>query len=297
MAPTPRPPNPWPYIGLSLSIIALLPFIVGHPWVYSHIPAEWRPKPVFKPFMGIPVLTDKSSMLFASISMVLGLLPLYLYARRGYRWRERLLEQTRDFLQLYAGIIRTMENTSEALLATARLTRPPISLLAERMARLYRVRGDIDEAFRDAFSKAPREVKLLISSIPAALKAGGARGLVLEKAARYASQLHVFRRAIEARMAEYTAVVALAVITYAAAASIVLGLVQTLGASQLPLASAKRIDIDFMRGVFFYSIIVLALSSSMVIGKTIRGYLPLASKYAMLLIASSTLILLFLHIP
>ncbi len=287
-----RKPLMLPYIGLSLSASVLAPLIYVYLSIIEVVPEPLQPKFEFKYVFLVPVPMDEGTIVLMSLILTVFSAPLYLYARKSYAWMRSLQSQIREFFTVFSSIAESTESTVEALRYAAKLVDPPLSVLVEKFANMYSVEGSIDDAYRKVFRETPREIRLLMASIVAASRSGGARARILAEASRYAHQLYRFRVAVETRLAEYVAIVLLASITFAVAAAVVTGLVETMAASALPRIGGAAIDTKMMRGLFYYSAIMLAAASSVVLGKVVRGYTLLATKYFTLLIPLVTAILL-----
>jgi hypothetical protein len=243
---------------------------------------------------GLPIVYDEETLFFLAGFVTLSSLPIYLYARKVYSWTQKLREQTRDFLLAFSGLALGTESIYEALVVASRMVGSPLGHLIEYMARLYKVTGDIEKAFNETFRGVPRDVRLLLSTIVLTAKGGGRVEEVIAQAANYANELRRFSILVESRLAQYTAIVALSSITFSFAATVILKLIESFAAAELPFAEIAIPSPEILRASFYYAMLLLTIFSSIVVGKVIRGYLPLAAKYIVILVPVNALILLYL---
>ncbi len=236
----------------------------------------------------IPVVADKGTLVEISAALVAAMIPLHLYTRRLVRRSEKLEDQMADFLAVYASIAASSRSTADALLRAARLLGPPLSLYIEKMARVYMVTGNLDLAYREAFGDAPRRVRLLARSIVTVTRSGGNPARVLSVTAAYSRELRRLSKMIRNRLGEYGFVVALASITFAVSAGVVLYLVATMAGAKLPGLGSAKIQPGLLAGLYYYSLLMITAASSIVIARVIHGYTALAPKYFAILLAIST---------
>ncbi len=253
-----------------------------------------RVEPRVTAVAGLPVVYDRETLAFTAALIVAAALPVYVYARRAYSWAQSLREQTRDFLLIFSGLVEGTESVYEALMIGSRMVGRPLSVMVEYMARLYKLTGSIERAFEEAFKGAPRDVRLLLSTIVLAARGGGRMEEVISQAASFANELRRFGILVESRLAEYTAIVALSSITFSFAAAVIVKLLQALGAATLPFMRAAMPPIEVLQALFYYTMLIITLFSSIVVGKVIRGYAPLAAKYVAILVPVNTVVLLYL---
>ena len=243
-------------------------------------------------FRFIPVITDPGTMIEISGAITVAALPLYLYARREAALAEALEHQVAELLSLYASLLASTGSAADALLAASRILDKPMSVLVERMARIYKMTGDLDNAFRAAFSNAPRKVRIYAYNIVTATKSRGMMHRVLGVAASHAQSTRRLLSLVKARLSEYGFIGALASITYAFSAGIVVGLVQKLSVMSLP-GFGKAVDPGLLLGLYYYSLIVIILASAFIVARIVHGYSLLAAKYIAMLTLLDTFIMLF----
>ncbi len=262
--------------------------------VYAYLYMVGVAQPRLATIYVVPIVYDRVTIAAVTGAVSATLLPIYLYARRMYRWLERVREQSRDFLLLFSGLVETTESVYEALMIASRMVGKPLSILVEYMARHYRLTGDLEEAFRRAFSSAPRDVRLLMSSIVVAARGGGRMEEIVVQAANYSNELRRFHVLVESRLAEYTAIVALGSVTFSFTAAVILKLLKVMEAAQVPFMAARMPPLEVLTASFYYAMLILTVLSSVVVGKVIKGYTPLAAKYIMFLLPVNTAILYLL---
>ncbi len=240
----------------------------------------------------IPVISDPGSMIEVSGAIAMVTLPLYLYARKQLAQREILEQQVAELLSLYAGLLASTGSAADALLAASRILGEPIAILVERMARIYKVTGDLDTAFREAFRNAPRRIRIYAYNIVVATKSRGMMHRVLSVAASHAQSTRRLLGLARARLSEYSFVGALASITYAFSAGIIVGLARKLSAVSLPGLSTA-VNPWLLLGLYYYSLLVIIMASAVMVARIVHGHNLLAAKYIAILVPLDTLVMLF----
>jgi len=242
-------------------------------------------------FRYIPVITDPGTMVEVSGAITMTALPLYLYARRRVAIAEALDQQVAELLALYASLLASTGSAADALLAAARILDPPMSMLVEKMARIYKSTGDLDLAFREAFREAPRKVRIYAYNIVAATRSRGLMHRVLGVAASHAQSTRRLLNLVKARLSEYGFIGALASITYAFSAGIVVGLVKKLSLLSLP-GFGRAVNPGLLLGLYYYTLIVIILAAAFIVARVVQGHSLLATKYIVVLTLPDTLIML-----
>lgn len=277
-----------PAAGLGLAVAWVLGYPLLAPKLAAILGADWiRPQYRVQLFHFIPVVTDKGTMILIAGALVAASLPIYLYARRFVKVMDIFDEQLAELLSTYAGLTASSGSTAEALLRAAKMIKPPLGTYVERMARIYRVTGDLEKAFEEAFKGTPRRVRLLARSIVTASLSGGLVHEVLSSAAVYSRESRRLMKLTQSRLSEYSFVVSLASLTYAVAAGIVQALVA--GVAKGGTMFGAAIGPDLLGGLYFYSLIVIVVASAIVIARVVHGYTLIASKYIIMLMIASML--------
>ena len=258
-----------------------------------------RARFTFRGVYGIPVLVDRGSMTALTLSITLASTPLTIYATRRYRELREYEEQLVNLLLILPGMLAASNSAADALTRAARALRPPFSRLIEKAAYAYRVSGDLDRAMSLSLETpdVPPRVRVVARSIVVAAKAGGRIHVVLARLASYLEATRRPKRLAESRLAEYKLIAVLAVLAYAATAGATIALISKASNVKLPMMTVS-VDIDVLTGLFYYSLLIIAVGSAIVIARVIYDYTPLASKYLLILIpvgyitfmAASTLI-------
>lgn len=242
-------------------------------------------------FRYIPVITDPGTIVEISGAITMMALPVYLYARRRAALVEALEQQVAELLALYASLLASTGSAADALLAASKILSPPMSQLVEKMARIYRSTGDLDLAFREAFKEAPRKIRIYAYNIVAATRSRGMMHRVLGVAASHAQSTRRLLSLVKARLSEYGFIGALASITYAFSAGIVVGLVKKLSVMSLP-GFGRAIDPGLLLGLYYYSLLVIILAAAFIVARIVQGYSLLAAKYIVMLTLLDTFIML-----
>ena len=280
----------------ALAVAVSLAVFISWIRLYNLVAARLAPSLValhrFKLFALVPVPTDQGTIVEASTAIILAMIPFHLiYARPTVNLRERLEEQVAEFLAVYASIAASSRSTYEALARAADMIGPPLGVYLERMARLYRSTGSLHQAYQEAFQGLPRRVRVLVRSIVTAARAGGNPSLVLAATAAHAREMRRLARMTRGRLSEYSFVVALASITFAVAAGVVLGLLEQMRGAQLPGATVA-VDTGLVMGLYYYSMLMIIVASAVVMARVIQGHTLLAPKYVALLMLISLTALL-----
>jgi len=278
--------------GIAAALAALLLFTATLLYGYNLAAAWLSPQLVarfeVKHLRFIPVIADEGTVADISVSTAVAMLPLWLYARRRISWIEALEDQVSEFLAMYASTAASSRTTEEALRRAAELLEPPLRSYVDMMARVYRLTGDLEAAYRAAFRRAPRRVRLLVYNIVSAARGGGDPGRVLAAAAAYSREMRRLAKLTRSRLGEYSLVVSLASLTYAVAAGVVLYLVKAATVARLPGLAATGIDTGVLMGMYYYALTIIVAASAVVIARVIHGHTLLAPKYIALLLPAST---------
>ncbi len=287
-------------VTVSLLVFALM-LLYGYNALAEKLYPQLAARFEVKHLRFIPVIADEGTVTDIGVSLSAAMLPLWLYARRRVSALEALEDQMSEFLAIYASIAASSRTTEEALRRAAELMGEPLRGYVERMARAYRVTGDLEAAYRVAFARAPRRVRLLARSIVSTARSGGNPARVLAVTAAYSRELRRLTKLTKSRLGEYSFVVSLASLTYAVSAGVVLYLVKTMAGARLPGLGTANIDTGVLMGMYYYALLMIVVASAVVIARVIHGHAILAPKYiALLLLASTAAFLaapLLLHAP
>ncbi|ABM80083.1 type II secretion system F family protein [Hyperthermus butylicus] len=278
-------------VTVILSIVSVGAWLAGYPHMANVLASffglDWvKPYHTVKFVYFVPVIADRGTMIMISGAIVAAMVPVYFYARQRYTELRMFEEQLIEFLLILPGMLAASPSTADALLRTARMLRPPFNSYVERMARIYASTGDLERAFNEAFTAAPSKVRILARSVVTAAKTGGHIHIVLSKVAAYADASRRLVGLAEARLSEYKMIAGLAAVAYALTAGVTVALVAQATAVPLP-GMTTRIDTGVLAGLYFYSLIMIVVASSIVIARVVYGYIALASKYIAMLLPLS----------
>ncbi len=257
----------------------------------------------FRAFDGIPVPMGIPSIIASDVIIFGPLLPAAFVLSRRQSINKRLKAQSRVFLQVFPSIAASSESMADALSAAAALSDRPLRDYIKAFSELYRVTGDAEGSFRRIFSRVPREVRLLLSSIVVAERSGGRARDVLEIVSRYAAELDRMEFSLYNRLRSYTMIIYLGVAVYGTASGIGLSIARSLSATPVTLGASQLSEATLLAiiGFLYYALIVLSLASAYVMAKAIDDYPPktVVNFLVLLAIGSATLIvsLILMHGP
>lgn len=286
-----RPGNPWPLLlGAAAALAAAVAVALLYQRLAPLLPLEaLRPRHRVAMFGFIPVIADTGSIVEASLAVAAGGLAFHLvYARRLVRMLDMLEEELTEFLAVYSSVAASSTSSYDALKRSSELIKEPLSSRLLHMAELYRATGSIDEAYGVVARVLPRRARLLARAAVVLARSGGQPARVLSSVAAYAREMRRLTSLIQGRLAEYKMVVALAALTYAVAAGVVIALIAAMRGLQVPGGGTVAIDTGLLLGLYYYSLLAITAASSIVIARVINGYTLLAPKYMALLLLAST---------
>ncbi len=250
--------------------------------ILSRFPSAFK----FTTYYMIPVPNGDISIFSIQVLLVLALTPPIFAFRRRHETTKALKYQSRVFLQVYPSLALSAQSVGEALQASVGLVEEPLRSLIKAFSDSYRLSGDLEEAFRRSFGSAPRDVRLLLSSIVVAGKSGGRVREVLEIISRYAAELDRMEFTLFNRLRSYAMVVYMGVAVYGVVAGVGVSIAHTftglpfLGTSSSGLSA---VELEEILGFLYYALLVLAAASSYVMAKIIDDYAPKALEYFALL--------------
>ena len=272
-------------------IMALLLFLLWSLYVYNTIIGIIDPgltaKYEIKRSIFIPVITDLGSIINISTAITISMIPLSIYARKRVKLVESLEEQVTDFLAAFASIISSTRSTYEALTVASELIEEPLASRLKHLAYAYKSTGNLQEAFDRATKNTPRRVRIFLKSIVTAARSGGNPHLVLSATTAHSREIRRLIRITRNRLSEYVFIVMLASITFAVSAGVMLGLLYYMLELKLPGVGGLRVDLGLVRGLYFYSLIMINFASSIVIARIIHGHTILAPKYFVILMLTT----------
>ena len=252
----------------------------------------------FASYSGVPVPYGVDSIMSFEVVLALAVAPLAYSYHRGISQVRRLRAQVRDFLQVAPDIVASSQSLVEALRASAQLVGQPLRGLLRSLEVAYSMSGNADEAFRRVLSRAPRDVRLLLSSILVASKSGGRAREALSVTANYAMVLARMEHIIENRLKAYSLVVFMAVALYGVASGVGISLVRLLSGLSSPFSQTATVTVSVhalyaILGVLFYAMLIISLAASYVLAKAIDDYTPRMAEYfvELTLVGTTTMVL------
>ncbi|NOZ88416.1 MAG: type II secretion system F family protein [Crenarchaeota archaeon] len=278
--------------ALLVSVAAVLVWFLGYPVIAEAVAPGLAPQIRFERFILVPVPVDRGTVIFMSGALVAALVPLHFYLRKIVDLREALDRQVAEFLDAYVGLVASAGNSYDALRIAAEMSAPPLSVILERAARLYKLTGSLPEAFNAAARQLPRRARLFARAAVLVARTGGDPARVVGNVAAYARESRRLSLAVRSRLGEYKLVVALSSLTYAVAAGVVQGLVEAMSGLRLPSGPIVAVDPGVLLGLHYYSILIVAAAAAAVLSRVIEGTLLLAPKYLAILLAVSTTVFL-----
>jgi hypothetical protein len=243
----------------------------------------------FTRFYFVPVPADVGTIIAAGVGMSIAALPAYIHARRSYRLLTKFDEQIARLVSLYAGVYVSSESSSAALERLQGLVDEPLKTLAGLFAGVYKLTGDMRRAHEVGFSSAPPRIKAVSRSIVVATRTGANVHEVLSTVASYLEASLRLTRLVRARLAQYSFIVLLAALTFAASSGVVLALVGKVSAGGAP-GIRPTVDVEVLQGLYFYSLVVIVLASSFTVARVVHGFTPLMTRYVLMLSAPSTVL-------
>ncbi|MGC9209749.1 MAG: type II secretion system F family protein [Acidilobus sp.] len=244
--------------------------------VLSRFPSAFR----FITYGVVPVPYGPASILALQVIIVLAVTPALLAFRRRQESVRELKYQSRVFLQIYPSLAMSAQSVGEALDASVGLVDSPLRELIKAFSDSYRLTGDLEEAFRRSFSSAPRDVRLLLSSIVVAGKSGGRVKEVLEIISRYAAELDRMEFTLFNRLRSYAMVVYMGVAVYGVVAGIGISIAHSFsGIPFLGSSGLSPVELKEILGFLYYALLVMSAASSYVMAKIIDDYAPKAFEY------------------
>ncbi|MGC9071357.1 MAG: type II secretion system F family protein [Acidilobus sp.] len=244
--------------------------------IMSRFPTAFK----FITYFGIPVPYGATSILSLQVILVLGMIPAILAFRRRHEVTRELKYQSRVFLQVYPSLAVSAQSVGEALQASVGLIESPLRDLIKAFSDSYRLSGDLEDAFRRSFGSAPRDVRILLSSIVVAGKSGGRVKEVLEIISRYAAELDRMEFTLFNRLRSYALVVYMGIAVYGVVGGVGISIAHTFtGLSFLGSSGLSPLELNEILGFLYYALLVLSAASAYVMAKIVDDYAPKALEY------------------
>ena len=251
-----------------------------------------RQFPMFIEYSGLPVPGNFITIIYIDLFIVFLLAPISIYARKYIEYMQKLKEQARSFLQVYPSVAASMTSVSQAIIASLDLVEEPLKDYLEAFAYLYNMTGDLEGSFLKIFSKTPKSVRLLLTSILTTARSGGRSEDVLSVTSKYASELQRMDFYLRNRLQPYSTVIFLGAAVFGFSVgmtSVMLEILRRTPSFGLSKVTTYTINVHGIVGIFFYSLLILSASASYIIAKVIYDHALKASEYFIYLTLIGTL--------
>ncbi len=251
--------------------------------------------PVFTSFSGIPVPSTTITIFYIDLFFTFFLLPFAIYSRKYSNYMLDLKRQARSFLEIYPSVASSLPSVSQAIMASVELVESPLKDYLAAFGSLYKMTGDLEGSFMKVFSSAPRDVRLLLTSILTTAKSGGRASDILNITSEYAAELQRMEYYLRNRLQSYSSVIILGIAVYGFAVGMTIVMLETLKRNatfSLTGLAASTINIPGILGIFFYSLLIVSATSAYIIAKVISDFAPRTSEYFiyLMLIGTTTMV-------
>ncbi len=225
----------------------------------------------FRPIYGIVVPLGVKSMAAMDVLVLGSLTPVAIYLNRMQSFNKEIVRQSRTFLQVFPSIAASSQSLGDALDAAASLMSDPLKSYLISFSTLYKSTGDAVGSFNKVFYNAPREARLLMSSIVVAERSGGRARDVLEIVSRYATELERMEFALFNRLRSYSMIIYLGIAVYGIASGIGVSIARSLiGSMFIPGGSSlTAAQLEGMVGLLYYALMVLAAAGAYIMARII----------------------------
>jgi hypothetical protein len=236
-------------------------------------------------YIPIPVLLTPDSYTVAGFVIAFTLLAAYVFLRQGVATRALLRKQVADLITVLTSYARTGTPIATALELSAHTVGDPMKGYVLRLSRLIQLGYNPFEVFETVFSNAPRDVRVVLSSIPVGVESGGRVAEVLTSAERFSFQLSRMEELRRARLEGYKSILILAVVAYIMSALVTALLLSYIARMVLatPLAKAA-IDLRYVLSLYYISTLIISVITSIAVSRIVYGEVAMALKYAAILI-------------
>lgn len=285
-------------IALAIATLALgfaIPAVVlptvlklfGAPWFKGVWGVVFSVKMAYIP---VPVFLTPDSYAFPGFAMASAFLTGYTLLRQRVSLRTLLRKQVAELVTVLASYIKTGVPVAVALELSANAVEEPMKSYAFRVAKLIRLGHSPFDVFETVFSDVPRDVKVLLSSIPIGVESGGRVAEVLTSAERFSFQLSRMEELRKARLEGYKSILILAVLAYMVSALVTTLLLSYIAKMALATPIAKAaIDLDYVLSLYYISTLIISVITSIAVSRVVYGEVILALKYSAFLTILTTL--------
>ncbi|MEM1533364.1 MAG: type II secretion system F family protein [Desulfurococcaceae archaeon] len=237
----------------------------------------------------IPVLSQGA---YLTIGMIISgaSLSLYTYYSGKLTEERELKRQALELLSIVIAYVKAGSSMLDALEKSTRHIDRPLLDPLERFVEAVKLGAAPDEAYRKAFKNPPSEVEMVFSSITIGMKSGGQYADILMQGENYLMQVLRMDELRRSRLADYKAIVLLAVIAFAISALASLKLVEYIVTAPTILPAISGVNLELIKSSYYISVLIIAVLSSVVIGRIVIGSVIASLKYISLLTAVTALI-------
>lgn len=236
----------------------------------------------------IPVLSEGA---YLTIGMFISgaSLSLYTYYSGKLTEESELKRQALELLSVVIAYVKAGSSMLDALEKSTRHIGRPLLDPLERFVEAVKLGTAPDEAYRKAFKNSPSEVEMVFSSITIGMKSGGQYANILMQAENYLMQVLRMDELRRSRLADYKAIALLAVITFAISAFASLKLVEYIVTAPTVFL-VSGVSLELLKSSYYISALIIAILSSIVIGRVVVGSVIASLKYLSFLTAVVALI-------
>jgi len=252
-------------------------------------------KPEVRVTHPIPIPYGKNLVIAISIVLITSLIPATIYCRR--RWKELVMlkEELYGLMRGLSGFTKTGVGLSTTLETLAGIAKPPLSDRLRLFSSLLSLGYVPDEAFKRAFGDLPRDLRSIFYTIVIALQSGGRAPEIIDYAAGFTADTRAFEEVREGRLSQYIYIVLLACVAFSLSSVVMIKMLESVAVTGAPILRTGSINIELFYTLYYYASLIIAAFSSITIGRTLKGYTPISTYYALLMITLSSII--FIAIP
>ncbi|MCX8198907.1 MAG: type II secretion system F family protein [Sulfolobales archaeon] len=268
---------------LSLLLFALIslltPMLIQH-FLGESLTTAFLIKLEKSPLMpfSIPVLPQGA---YLTIGMIISgaSLSLYTYYSEKLAEESELKRQALELLSIVIAYVKAGSSMLDALEKSTRHVGRPLLDPLERFIEAVKLGTAPDEAYRKAFKRPPSEVGMVFSSITIGMKSGGQYANILMQGENYLMQVLRMDELRRSRLADYKAIVLLAVIAFAISAFASLKLVEYIATASTIFPAVSEVNLELLKSSYYISVLITAITSSIVIGRVVVGSVIASLKY------------------
>ncbi len=245
-------------------------------------------KPLLTPF-SIPVISRGGYLIIGMIISGASL-SLYTYCSEKLAEEGVLKKQALELLSIVIAYVKAGSSMLDALEKSVEHIDKPLLDPLERFVEAVKLGAVPEEAYRGAFRHPPSEVGMVFSSIIIGMRSGGRYADILMQGENYLMQVLRMDELRRNRLADYKAIALLAVVAFAISAFVSLKLIEYVVAAPMMFPAVSEISLELLKSSYYISALVVAVLSSIVIGRVVVGSIVASLKYVSFLTATIALI-------